>query len=246
MEGKSGLHKPVWKEGDIDTFYAVVGSTGNLTCEATSEPPPTFEWFKGPALLGNSKIYKLFNGKYKSTLQVKVQSHSNLGNYLCLVSNTVGEIQKDVFLMEGVLPNTPSFTLASEEPGVLGVTIFPSPQDILPLTGYKIQWKQAEASWKHAREYLTSAGNEFLIQDLDFDTDYAVRVSARNEIGLSNFTEIFVQRTKGLVTVNIVDDSKVLSSTFNKSPPASQAMFWGSPYFVIIATWIFRHPSMIS
>ncbi|GFR31513.1 hemicentin-1 [Trichonephila clavata] len=93
--------KPVWKEGHIDTFYAVVGSTGNLTCEATSEPPPIFEWFKDRYLLGNSKIYQLFNEKYKSTLQVKVQSHHNLGKYLCLVSNTVGEIQKNMYLVEG-------------------------------------------------------------------------------------------------------------------------------------------------
>ncbi|GFR28476.1 hemicentin-1 [Trichonephila clavata] len=145
-----------------------------------------------------------------------------------------------------VLPNTPKFVLASEEPGVLGVSIFPSPQDIPPITGYKIQWKQDEASWKHAREYLTSAGNEFLIQDLDFDTDYAVRVSARNEIGFSNFSESFVQKTKGFIVENIAGDSKVLSSTFNKSPPSRQKTFWGTPYIVMIATWILRHPNMIS
>ncbi|GFQ70906.1 hemicentin-1, partial [Trichonephila clavata] len=237
--------KPVWKERDIDTFYAVVGSTGNLTCEATSEPPPTFEWFIDPHPLGNSTIYKLLNEKYKSTLQVKVQSHHNLGKYLCLVSNTVGEIQKDMYLVEGVLPNTPSFTLTSEEPGALRVTIFPSPQDNLPITGYKIQWKQNGSSWKFAREYLTSAGTEFLIQDLNFDTDYAFRVSAQNEIGFSKFTAMFVQITKGLVAENTVNDSKVLNSTFSKSPPSRQKMFWGTPYIVTILTRIFLQPSMM-
>ncbi|GBO11109.1 hypothetical protein AVEN_225654-1, partial [Araneus ventricosus] len=62
-------NKPVWVNPDADTFYAVVGSTGSLMCEARSEPSPTFEWFKGRALLGNSKTYKIINEKYKSTLQ---------------------------------------------------------------------------------------------------------------------------------------------------------------------------------
>ncbi|GFS37743.1 hemicentin-1 [Nephila pilipes] len=241
-------YKPVWKESDVDTFYAVVGSTGNLTCEADSEPPPTFEWFKGRALLGNNKIYKISNGKYKSILQVKVKSHSNLGNYLCLVSNSVGEIQKDVFLMEGVLPNIPSFTLESEESGILAVEIFQSPQDTIPVTGYKIQWKLASASWNHAREYLTSAGNEFLIQDLNFDTDYEVRVNARNEIGFSNFTDSLIQRTRGLVAETIVDGSKVLSSTFSKSPPLlhQSMMVSGMASFAIIAVWIFHHSRLMS
>ncbi|GFR31509.1 hemicentin-1 [Trichonephila clavata] len=144
-----------------------------------------------------------------------------------------------------VLPNIPSFTLISEGPGLLRVTIFPSPQDILPLTGYKIQWKQNESSWKHAREYLKSTGNELLIQDLEFDTDYAFRVSARNEIGFSNFSKVLVQKTEGLVAENTVHDSKVILSTVNKSPPSRQKVFWSTPYIVIILTWIFVHPSMI-
>ncbi|CAL1277837.1 unnamed protein product [Larinioides sclopetarius] len=241
-------YKPVWVNPDVDTFYAVVGSTGSLVCEARSEPSPTFEWFKGRALLGNSKTYKIFNEKYKSTLQVKVKNHSNLGNYLCLVSNTVGEIQREIFLLEGVLPNFPSFTLSSDEPGILAVKIHQSPLDTLPLIGYKIQWKPATASWKHAREYLTSTGSDFMIQDLNFDSDYAVRVSARNEIGYSNFTATSIQRTKGLIAETVVDGSKVLSSTFSKSPRLLQhsLILYGTSSIAIIRNWFFHRSRAIS
>ncbi|XP_054706938.1 fasciclin-2-like [Uloborus diversus] len=161
-------YKPVWSNPDVDTFYGVVGSVANLSCEASAEPLPTFEWFRGRALL--------------------------------------------------VLPNTPSFTLSSEEPGILVVKIYQSPYDSLPVVGFKIRWKQKTDSWRHAREYLTSQGHEFVIQDLNFDTDYEVRVSAKNAIGFSNFTEPSLQRTKGLVAETVVDGSSILSSTFNQSP----------------------------
>ncbi|XP_035216704.1 neural cell adhesion molecule 1-B-like, partial [Stegodyphus dumicola] len=211
-------YRPVWKNPDVDTFYGVIGSIANLTCEAQSQPPPTFEWFRGRTLLGNSQIYRIINGMWKSVIQVKIKDHSSFGIYVCLVSNTIGEIQREMSLLEGVLPNPPTFTLSSEEPGILVVKIFQSPYDSLPLTGYKIKWKQITDLWKHAREYLTSKGNEFVIQDLNFDTEYAVRVSARNAIGFSNFTETQVQRTKGLVAETVVDGSSVLSSTFNGCP----------------------------
>ncbi|KAF8794523.1 Fasciclin-2 like protein [Argiope bruennichi] len=208
-------YKPVWVNPDIDTFYAVVGSTGSLVCEARSEPSPTFEWFKGRALLGNSKIYKIINEKYRSTLQ-------------------------------GVPPNVPSFTLTSEEAGILAVKIYQSPHDTLPLTGYKIQWKPATASWKHAREYLTSTGNDVMIQDLNFDSDYAVRVSARNEIGYSNFTETLIQRTKGLIAETVVDGSKVLSSTFNNRSAHLQnsLVLYGAILFMI--DWSFQRTRAVS
>lgn len=65
------------------------------------------------------------------------------------------KIKKSYF---SVLPNVPSFTLSSEEAGILVVKIFQSPYDSLPIVGYKIRWKQVTDSWKYAREYLTSKG----------------------------------------------------------------------------------------
>nr|XP_042911090.1 fasciclin-2-like [Parasteatoda tepidariorum] len=214
-------YKPVWKDKDVDTFYGVLGSEGNLSCEAESEPVPTFEWFKGRALLGNSKIYRISNGKFKSILQVKIKSHSNLGTYLCLVSNPVGEIQKEMYLLEGVSPNPPNFLLSSPEPGTLAVQIHQSPLDSLPITGYKIQWKLATDSWRYAKEYSTSSGTDFMLQDLNFDMDYAVRVSAKNNIGFSEFTDPKLQRTKGLIAETVVDGGNVLSSTFSDSAMSS-------------------------
>ncbi|GIY09077.1 hemicentin-1 [Caerostris extrusa] len=136
----------------------------------------------------------------------------------------------------------------SFEAGILAVKIYQSPQDTLPVKGYKIQWKLAPASWKHAREYLTSTGNDFMIQDLNFDTEYAVRVSARNEIGFSNFTETLIQRTKGLIAETVVDGSKVLSSTFSRSSQllCHSLMLAEICVSVISSNWIFHHLMAVS
>ncbi|KAG8176459.1 hypothetical protein JTE90_025028 [Oedothorax gibbosus] len=239
-------YKPVWTN-EVDTFYSVLESTGSLTCESKSEPNPTFEWFKGSSLLGNSKIYKIKNEKYRSTLQVKIINYSNFGTYLCLVSNNVGEIQKDMFLLEGVPPNVPSFSLSSNEPGVLEVNIQQPLQDDLPITGYTIQWKQFDVPWKNAKEYLTSKGTEFMFHDLSLDTNYSVRVRAQNDIGLSNYTEPQTQRTQGLVAETVVDNSKVLSSTFSGTSSRSSILITGVASFMITAvSWVIRHWTMIS
>lgn len=62
--------RPVWHNPDVDTFYGVIGSKTNLTCEARAEPRPTFEWFRGRTLIGNSPIHRILNEKWKSILQV--------------------------------------------------------------------------------------------------------------------------------------------------------------------------------
>lgn len=77
------------------------------------------------------------------------------------------------------------------------------------------------------------SGNEFVIQDLNFDTEYEVRVSAQNAIGFSNFTEPLVQRTKGLVAETVVDGSSILSSTFNHSS-RSYSFFQNSDLLLVI------------
>lgn len=77
------------------------------------------------------------------------------------------------------------------------------------------------------------SGNEFVIQDLNFDTEYEVRVSAQNAIGFSNFTESLVQRTKGLVAETVVDGSSILSSTFNHSSK-SYSFFHNSDLLLLI------------
>ncbi|GFQ70754.1 fibronectin type-III domain-containing protein [Trichonephila clavata] len=54
--------------------------------------------------------------------------------------------------------------------------------------------------------------NEFVIHGLSFESDYSIRVAARNIVGYSNYSEEIVQRTKGLIAETVVDGSSVSSS----------------------------------
>ncbi|GBO35620.1 hypothetical protein AVEN_182274-1 [Araneus ventricosus] len=61
-----------------------------------------------------------------------------------------------------------------------------------------------------------SSGNEFVIHGLSFESDYSIRIAARNTVGYSNYSEEVVQRTKGLIAETVVDGSSV-SSSFNSA-----------------------------
>ncbi|XP_035228530.1 hemicentin-1-like [Stegodyphus dumicola] len=134
-------YRPVWHSPHLERAHGIIGSSANLTCAAHSQPPPVFEWFRERALLGNSPIYKIINEKWKSILQIKIKDSSVFGNYQCVVSNIMGEAQRTISLIEGVVPNPPDVSIWSDEPGVLILKLMPSPDDVLPVLGYRIQWR---------------------------------------------------------------------------------------------------------
>ncbi|XP_035224976.1 uncharacterized protein LOC118197559 [Stegodyphus dumicola] len=107
----------------------------------------------------------------------------------------MGEAQRTISLIEGVVPNPPDVSIWSDEPGVLILKLMPSPDDVLPVLGYRIQWRLVTDNvWRQVRYHRASEGNEFVIQDLSFESDYAVRVAAHNSVGYSNYSEEIVQK----------------------------------------------------
>ncbi|XP_054716570.1 neural cell adhesion molecule 1-like isoform X2 [Uloborus diversus] len=211
-------YRPVWHVPHLERTHGILGTTANLTCAAHSQPPPVFEWFRDRTLLGNSPLYRIINEKWRSVLTIHVKESSVFGNYLCVVSNSLGEVHRAISLIEGVIPDPPDFILLSYEPGILIVKFTPSSaENALPILGYRIQWRLAtDSDWRQARYHRASIGNEFVIHDLSFESAYSVRVSAHNAVGYSNFSEEIVQRTKGLLAETVVDGSSV-SSSYNSA-----------------------------
>ncbi|GBM94317.1 hypothetical protein AVEN_100527-1 [Araneus ventricosus] len=92
----------------MELAHGVIGSSANLTCAAHSQPPPVFEWFREMVLLGNSKLYRIINQKWKSILQVKIKDASVFGDYHCVVSNTMGKVKRKITLVEGIAKSPPA------------------------------------------------------------------------------------------------------------------------------------------
>nr|XP_042910807.1 neural cell adhesion molecule 1-like [Parasteatoda tepidariorum] len=229
----------------MEITHGTIGSSSNLTCAAHSQPPPVFEWFRERALLGNSKIYRLINKKWKSILQVSIKDSSVFGSYQCVVSNNMGEIKRIINLIEGIHPDPPSLKVRSDEPGVLKMNFLPPPPiEFLPILGYRIEWKlSSEKDWYQARYRQASEGDEFIIQDLSLESDYSIRIAVRNVVGYSNYSNIIVQRTKGLLAETVVDgyslSSLNSSSTSSKITSASINGFPLSFYIFILLRFLF-------
>ncbi|GIY34279.1 fibronectin type-III domain-containing protein [Caerostris extrusa] len=120
-------------------------------------------------------------------------------------------------LVEMVVPAPPEFSVWSDEPGILIIKFVTIPNAILPVLEYRIEWKlNTDSDWHQARYHQASEGNEFVIHGLSFESDYSIRIAARNTVGYSNYSEEIVQRTKGLIAETVVDGSSV-SSSFNSS-----------------------------
>ncbi|XP_055934212.1 protein amalgam-like [Argiope bruennichi] len=210
-------YRPIWHTPHMELAHGVIGSSANLTCAAHSQPPPVFEWFREMVLLGNSKLYRIINQKWKSILQVKIKDASVFGDYHCVVSNTMGKVKRKITLVEGIVPAPPEFTVWSDEPGILIIKFAIPPHSILPILEYRIEWKlTTDTDWHQARYHQASDGNEFVIHGLSFESDYSIRIAARNTVGYSNYSEEVVQRTKGLIAETVVDGSSV-SSSFNSA-----------------------------
>ncbi|GIY73924.1 fibronectin type-III domain-containing protein [Caerostris darwini] len=213
----SSRNRPIWHTPHMELAHGVIGSSANLTCAAHSQPPPVFEWFREMVLLGNNKLYRISNLKWKSLLQVKIKDASVFGDYHCVVSNSMGKIKRKITLVEGVVPAPPEFSVWSDEPGILIIKFVTIPNAILPVLEYRIEWKlNTDSDWHQARYHQASEGNEFVIHGLSFESEYSIRIAARNTVGYSNYSEEIVQRTKGLIAETVVDGSSV-SSSFNSS-----------------------------
>lgn len=213
-------YRPIWHVPHMEMTHGVLGSTTNLTCAAHSQPPPTFEWFRERALLGKSHVYTIINEKWKSTLQIKIKDTSVFGNYQCVVSNSMGEKQRTITIVEGVVPEAPRFELKSDEPGILIVKFAPT-DSILPILSYRIQWRLVtDHTWRQARYHQARDGLEYVIHNLSFESTYSVRAAAYNAVGYSDFSEEITKRTKGLIAETVVDGSS-MSSSLNSALPSS-------------------------
>ena len=71
------------------------------------EPPPSFSWLHNGQSV-NAPHYRHFYADYGATLQVHVRNESQLGDYKCKVSNSLGNLERVIKLRRGQKPAAPS------------------------------------------------------------------------------------------------------------------------------------------
>ncbi|XP_023232192.1 neural cell adhesion molecule 1-A-like, partial [Centruroides sculpturatus] len=202
-------YSPHWKRPHMRRGYSSIGLSTNLTCEARANPAPSFEWLKDGEILKNHNIYKTFHEDDRSVLQIKVHNASMFGEYLCRVSNVLGVKERTIVLEQGVKPPPPKISVIAEDPGML-ILYLNDPlerDDNLRLLGYRVEYKQLSEAWPDANSQEFGVASKYILRNLVYNTDYVIRVAARNAAGFGKYSTEVIQRTRGLLADPVIDNN---------------------------------------
>lgn len=192
-------YSPEWKQPLQEAAYASIGSTAVLHCEANGVPEPNILWFRDDQMIDTDDEHDIIGDAGSSTLKIKVMDKSEFGEYMCRVRNELGVQELVILLKEGEAPKAPKVAVVDSNPNALVLKIDHPGKEPLKVVGFRVEYKtDKDTSWDTAafQEYETVNGLRYTLKNLSHDTSYAIRVSARNAAGYSDFSDEVYHRTK--------------------------------------------------
>ncbi|KRT85453.1 Immunoglobulin, partial [Oryctes borbonicus] len=136
-------HEPAW---------GFLGSVVNLTCEATAEPAPRFEWRQ--PIKNHGKIFNITDST--SMMQVNITSEKVFGNYTCKVFNKHGYLFKTITLEAGEQPQPPEFVVEqAKNSELMIITILPpsGPTGLMAPTGFIVKYRLVDPKKPHGDDW---------------------------------------------------------------------------------------------
>lgn len=188
-----------WKQPIQDAAYSSPGAMAVLHCEAAGVPEPSVRWFRNDHLLEPDESRQVIGDMGASTLKIKVADSSDFGEYMCRARNDLGVLEHVIALKEGEAPKAPRVAVIDSKPNKLVLKIEHPRDEPLEVVGFRVEYKtDKDSSWDSAehQEYDTGNGMQYVLRNLNHDTSYAIRVSARNAAGYGDFSEEIYHRTK--------------------------------------------------
>ncbi|XP_071440487.1 neural cell adhesion molecule 1-like [Hetaerina americana] len=220
-------------EGSTSQAWGYVGGVVNLTCEAIAEPEATFHWLRDNETIMPDDGSEVITLKHRSVLQLAVHDESAFGDYVCKASNSLGTLERVVVLQKGTKPGAPTSVIRGASADSIHLEIHP-PQPSghhhhtgehghehheLPIIGYRVQWKrQGDQGWAQAHSQDFVKGGAYIISGLSHDTNYLVRVAARNAAGVGDYAKELHHRT-GKITADSVTGESTSSALSIHVPP---------------------------
>ncbi|KAL1441228.1 hypothetical protein MTO96_008652 [Rhipicephalus appendiculatus] len=188
-----------WKQPIQDAAYSSVGAMAVLHCEAGGVPEPSVNWFRDDQLLEPDERRQIVGDTGASTLKIKVTGVSDFGEYMCRARNDLNVLEHVITLKEGEAPKPPRVAVVDSKPSTLVLKIEHPSDEPLQVVGFRVEYKtDKDSSWESAehQEYDTGNGMQYVLRNLNHDTSYAIRVSARNAAGYGDFSDEIYHRTK--------------------------------------------------
>jgi len=189
--------------------YARIGTEIQVPCNVTADPDPMFQWLRDEMIIYNgTKGYLMFDTVNSSALQFNLESHEQLGEYICRASNALGQEEVIVVLKEGGPPHPPTISVKKEEEGVLILNIESKPnmedEEELKTTGIRVQFKLATESWDSANIQDFKIGESFMLKNVSFNSEYIIRAAGHNLAGYGDYSEELSHKTLSLQTASVV------------------------------------------
>ena len=142
----------------------------------------TYQWLADDAEIqgATGSTYTLTDDDAGKTIKVTVSFTDDASNEETLTSAATGEV-------EATLPGAPQHVrVSTHDSGALDVAWeAPTNDGGSPITGYKVQWKEAADSWDTAEDVseATVSGTTHTISELTGGAEYTVQVIATNAVG---------------------------------------------------------------
>ncbi|CAL4117298.1 unnamed protein product, partial [Meganyctiphanes norvegica] len=194
-------HKPQWRGvgNEESQAYGFVHGEVNLTCEAEAEPSANFTWLKDQQPVQLSDTVKIINQDHKSVLQLTLSESDMFGDYTCKAENHLGTLERVIILSEGAKPLQPKAQITKVETQTLELKLIPEEIAEMPILGFKVEYKMKSEDWEDAPSVYFKKGDTYLVNGLLPDTEYNVRVSAKNAAGFSEYTHEIAKKTKPMM-----------------------------------------------
>ncbi|PSN57529.1 hypothetical protein C0J52_01614 [Blattella germanica] len=189
-------------EGDYHCRAFQISNVKSNTIERTI----TLKVQHKPAWNGTTDVsYGFLTGTVNLTCELQIVNESVFGNYTCKAENPLGKMEHKITLLKGAKPAIPEVNEHSSTPDSIKITIEGPSEEELKILSYRVQYlrkQELTTGWEKAQEKEFPKGESpYTISGLDQNTEYVVKVAARNAAGYSDFTE-----TKEFITDKVHAD----------------------------------------
>ncbi|XP_077997326.1 protein Obscurin-like [Glandiceps talaboti] len=204
--GRKQKQEPDKSQKDVEEFAPVFrillkdtpmveGQSVELSCWVIGKPTPTVSWFKEDHQLFHSEQVKMWTDEQgKSFLRIEKSDEDDVGNYKCMASNRLGNVQSTAKVAIADLPDKPSRPRVPLISATEAFVTWKAPHYTgnCPLKAYKLQYRKAgEKHWALVSDEIQEACLH--VKNLSPDTSYRFRVGCRNKIGSSPYSRSSAQ-----------------------------------------------------
>lgn len=193
----SVLYKPRFSANQSKEEYSWSGRVHNITCQAHSNPAPTFHWIKNHLPLTNNDTFTISNTHRNTSLQIRMKEADQgwiFGEYICKVSNTRGSKDMKIRLKKASLPGSPlNIMVAENTPNLVVLEVMP-PKSTggVRLVGYRVEYQKKIVDYAvnetivqpHYYGRHDLPGSFLTIENLRPNTSYTVMVRSKNQMGV--------------------------------------------------------------